>query len=346
MSAWQFGTLTLGDAIFALACALVVVLGALALYLVTLLVGEIVRRVHPPASGSPESRQAARLSFALDAIGGLPAAIVLLLAAFAGVYAAAAAWLPFLWLPDDIKQQVGVTVDGVQAGWAPTVAGVIGVVVSGLLLAARAMGMTPQQLAANSPASNLLRLILDKPYDIATFLREPMGTKDRPLMHLDEMPRQKMLARYRALLVHLRARGYDRVVFVAHSQGSVLTATLLHEANLPLPHRVSMITFGCPLRQLYSERFPSQYAWVRQPELVRRFVPAVSERWINVGTAGDPVGRTVFADVPVPWVAGKPTEITGTPCLEDLPLGRGGHSSYWTIPTLYARLAELIEAGR
>ncbi len=330
LTAWRFGTLTLGDAIFALACALVVVLGVLALYLVTLLVGEIVRRVHSSSSESPASRQAARLSFALDAIGGLPAAIVLVLAAFAASYAAAAAWLPFFPLPDGIEHQVGLVKQSVgsapkvHSGWAPTVAGVLGVLVSGLLLAARAMGMTPQQLASDSTASNVLRLILDKPYDIATFLREPVGpqAKNRRLVDLDEMPRQKMLARYRALLVFLRARGYDRVVFAAHSQGTVLTATLLHEKELPLPDRVSMITFGCPLRQLYSERFPSQYSWVRQPERVRRFVPHVTEQWINVWTAGDPVGRTVFADVPGPGVKSEPPENpAGDLRLEDVPLG-------------------------
>ena len=120
---------------------------------------------------------------------------------------------------------------------------------------------------------------------------------------------------------------------------------MLHEEELPLPQRVSLITFGCPLRQLYSERFPSQYAWVKQPELVRRFVPHVTEQWINVGTAGDPVGRTVFGAVPVPWDEDKPPEVLpGKPRLEDVLLGTGGHSSYWTESKLYARLAELIGA--
>lgn len=115
--------------------------------------------------------------------------------------------------------------------------------------------------------------------------------------------------------------------------------------ELPVPDRVSMITFGCPLRQLYSERFPSQYSWVTQPESVRRFVPHVREQWINLGTAGDPVGRTVFADVPARWDENNPPQAhPGEPRLEDVLLGKGGHSSYWTIPTLYARLAELIEA--
>ena len=54
---------------------------------------------------------------------------------------------------------------------------------------------------------------------------------------------------------------------------------------------------------------------------------------MNLGTAGDPIGRTVFADVPVPWVEGDSTPFPGTPFLEDVHLGRGGHSAYWTNRT-------------
>ena len=199
----------------------------------------------------------------------------------------------------------------IQSGWAPTIAAVVGTVVALLLIVARTMGLTPQTLATEGSFSNALRLVLDKPYDIATFLRDPMGTAAHPLMHAGELPRQKMLRRYRTLLVSLAKRGYGRMVFVAHSQGTVLTVTLLHEAQAPLPARVSLMTFGCPLRQLYSERFPSQYAWVKAPAEARAFVPPVTETWINLGTAGDPIGRTVFADVPEAWVEGDSTDPAG-----------------------------------
>lgn len=345
LSAWQFGTLTLGNAIFALAWAVAVLLLLLVVYAAVLGWGVIARRLHPAPDATAASRQASLVSLALNTLGGGPAAVVLLLAAVVGALVAAIAWLPVTDLLQGAKSQVGVADGEIQSGWAPTIAAVMGTVVALLLVVARTMGLTPQTLATEGSLSNALRLILDKPYDIATFLREPMGRSANPLMHAGELPRQKMLRRYRALLVYLRKRSYSRVVFVAHSQGSVLTVTLLHDPEEALPEHVSLMTFGCPLRQLYSERFPAQYAWVTSPDEVRRFVPPVTETWINVGTAGDPIGRTVFAAVPEPWEEDTSVTVPGTPVLEDLRLGKGGHSSYWTIPALYARLAELIDAA-
>lgn len=352
LSAWQFGTLTLGNAIFALACAFVVVLVVLVLFVLVLAVGEAVHRIQARDCERNERKarvQAARITLALDAVGGLPGAVVLLVAALAGAYVAAAAWLPW-WLPFDVKSHVGfettvATASSVNSGWAPTVAAIVGATVSGLLIAARFAGITPQQLKADSAASNLLRLILDKPYDIATFLRDPVGSVERDgrhLVHLDEMPRQKILDRYRALLAFIVKRGYDHIVFAAHSQGTVLTVTLLHEPVTSLPP-VSLVTFGCPLRQLYSERFPSQYAWVLEPDTVRDFVQPVRETWINLGTAGDPVGRTVFGPVPSAWPGETTDDRSRKPYLQDLALGAGGHSSYWASPQLYRTLGTLID---
>ena len=108
------------------------------------------------------------------------------------------------------------------------------------------------------------------------------------------------------------------------------------------------MTFGCPLRQLYRERFPSQWAWVgdlHDPARRREFVTGVTREWVSVAAAGDPVGRTVFEDPPAPWPnAGevKPFQ-PGTPNLFELRLGAGGHTSYWTSPLLYERLQTMIE---
>lgn len=50
--------------------------------------------------------------------------------------------------------------------------------------------------------------------------------------HFREFPRHRIrrvliVERYVALLDHLRQQGFERVVFVAHSQGTVITAELL-----------------------------------------------------------------------------------------------------------------------
>jgi hypothetical protein len=100
----------------------------------------------------------------------------------------------------------------------------------------------------------------------------------------NQTPKARIAARYLALLKHVAAQGYDKVVIVAHSQGTVITADLFRflrsfpEPKLQSlgfnhvyssqtdPHHFDnlyLITMGCPLRQLYGWRFPSLYAWAR-----------------------------------------------------------------------------------
>ena len=50
---------------------------------------------------------------------------------------------------------------------------------------------------------------------------------------------KRMLERYRALMAYVGRRSYEKVVFVAHSQGTILTTTLLAEEDVPLPGQVS-----------------------------------------------------------------------------------------------------------
>ena len=69
--------------------------------------------------------------------------------------------------------------------------------------------------------------------------------------------------------MYLRERGYARFVIVSHSQGTVISADLLRYLHVqgrlseivgatPL----SLVTVGCPLRDLFSERFPLLYRWM------------------------------------------------------------------------------------
>jgi hypothetical protein len=215
------------------------------------------------------------------------------------------------------------------------------------LIAGRAMGLSPTSLASEGKAPSALRTILDKPYDISTFLREPLGWKRLGAGVGAQMPRRKMLDRYEDLMAHIERRRYERIVFVSHSQGTILTTTLLAEDGIRLPPEVSLMTFGCPLRQLYLKRFPSQYGWVerlRDPSHRTEFVKQVNREWVNVAAAGDPIGRTVFGAPPEPWNSPTPPLPAGSPKLVELLLGAGGHSSYWTAPDLYKELERLIDS--
>ena len=103
----------------------------------------------------------------------------------------------------------------------------IALVVSALLVCVRFLGVTPRagRSAPRAPgALERLRIVLDIPYDVATYLRV-----SQPGI---VAPRERMLRRYRALLGEVAAGGvdresYDALVIVIHSQGTVLSAATL-----------------------------------------------------------------------------------------------------------------------
>jgi hypothetical protein len=166
------------------------------------------------------------------------------------------------------------------------------------------------QLSRHIPS---LRGPLDVALDVDNHFREFPRTN---------IPRAHIFSRYGALLAHLQSQDYDRIVVVAHSQGTVISAELLRfltsqaqrapttgESPLvdgqPLPP-VSLLTLGCPLRQLYGARFPGLYAWVLARNGVV-FGPRATDigvqRWMNAFCSGDYVGRWLWSN------AGKDTTL-------------------------------------
>lgn len=135
---------------------------------------------------------------------------------------------------------------------------------------------------------------LDIALDIDNWLKE------RPLK---SNPRGLILLRYLALLRELQQQNYLRIVFVAHSQGTVITADLLRYLDAPCKKRWEeqgleelqqvpryLLTVGSPLRQLYSLRFPDLYDWVQNVSAHDIGVSA----WINGYCSGDYVGRYLW----------------------------------------------------
>lgn len=188
------------------------------------------------------------------------------------------------------------------------------------------------------------------------------------------IPRARIFARYAALLEHIVAQGYDRIVIVAHSQGTVISAELLRylqyraqaaaagkvgpgraaALGTALAGRVDLLTAGCPLRQLYAARFPDLYAWASRDRLPL-CGPAASDlgvnRWINVYTTGDYVGRWLWCDAPpaVDTVGKQATlydpvfALPKVPQAEtDLCLGSGAHTHYFDQAE--TRVADCIDA--
>lgn len=116
---------------------------------------------------------------------------------------------------------------------------------------------------------------LDIILDVDNYLRTRPTTKN---------PKSQIFTRYVSLLRFVASQGYDKVLFVCHSQGTVITSDLLRFLRKhPDPElaglgwnrvynsedrghdfsKLYLITMGCPLRQLYGWRFPHLYEWAR-----------------------------------------------------------------------------------
>ena len=209
-----------------------------------------------------------------------------------------------------------------------------------------------------------LRAPLDAALDVDNHLRE---------FPRRAIPRARIFSRYVALLEHVAAEKYDRILIVAHSQGTVISAELLRYLKLrgerhgdPLERlwqdlhgRLHLLTAGCPLRQLYAARFPVIYAWVlgNGSTCGPNREPLGVERWVNAYTTGDYVGRWLWtrkAGTGEDW----PAHITETPdgqpvcmpqglpplaagCRKDVCLGSGAHTHYFNVGQY--RMAALID---
>ncbi len=166
-----------------------------------------------------------------------------------------------------------------------------------------ALSVLGGQLSRRIPS---LRSPLDVALDVDNHFREFPRTN---------IPRAHIFSRYAALLEHVGAQGYDRIVVVSHSQGTVISSELLRflssreqlapkPADTPLLHGnplppISLLTLGCPLRQLYGARFPGLYAWVLAKNgavFGPRAADIGVQRWMNAFCSGDYVGRWLWSD--------------------------------------------------
>jgi pimeloyl-ACP methyl ester carboxylesterase len=178
-----------------------------------------------------------------------------------------------------------------------------------------------------------LRLPLDVALDVDNHFRE---------FPRHAIPRARIFSRYVALLESIAAQGYDRVVIVAHSQGTVISAELLrylqHRARWlartspddrvvrlwsQLEGKVDLFTAGCPLRQLYMARFPRLYEWVATAQAGDVGVV----RWVNAYATGDYVGRWLWTEPPL--YAPSPATTAMTTAEHDVCLGTGAHTHYF-----------------
>ncbi len=142
-----------------------------------------------------------------------------------------------------------------------------------------------------------LRVGIDAVLDIDNYFGDPPNR---------EPPRARIYSRYASLLGYLRERGYARIVIVAHSQGTVISADLLRYlhgrgrlAGMVGGVPIALVTVGSPLREVYAERFPLLYRWVGSgpaafPAAEPRAADIGAVEWVNAFRSGDYVGRFMW----------------------------------------------------
>lgn len=189
---------------------------------------------------------------------------------------------------------------------------------------------------------SVLRPVLALLADIEIYLR---------VAPVDRTPRARLLDRITSLITHLENAGYKRIVIVAHSQGTVVAADALrlrarHAAqradrgdSAAAGPRVSLVTMGSPLQNLYAMAFPYLYSWVQDSHedvddgTVNARRAGVAQ-WINLYRSGDYIGRHLwftgtdeerYADQSATVAARSASGESFDTCI-----GYGGHTGYWS----------------
>ncbi|AUH32487.1 hypothetical protein [Paracoccus tegillarcae] len=155
--------------------------------------------------------------------------------------------------------------------------------------------------------------------DISVYAARTHGAKPMDGNTSRYVQRQRILARFRLVHDHLaRQMDYDRLIVVAHSQGTVIAAQSLAQNDLPDRPRV-LLTMGSPLTHIYGQYFAKAFGL--QP------LPGRLVRWINIFRCDDFVGTRVRLDDGV---------------IENLRVEANGHTGYWTDRNVWSALRKAL----
>jgi hypothetical protein len=139
--------------------------------------------------------------------------------------------------------------------------------------------------------------------------------------------RERIQGRLNLVLEHfVQNQAYDGVIFLAHSQGSVIVYDYLRD-NGPHYTRLgdaspALLTFGSPIGTLYQKYFHEYHA----SKAVPLGIAARLKCWINLYRVDDYIGGRI---TPPPGLR-----------VDNHVMGIGGHTGYWTEPDV----AEALDA--
>ncbi|MBU3030316.1 hypothetical protein [Paracoccus marinaquae] len=131
--------------------------------------------------------------------------------------------------------------------------------------------------------------------------------------------RQRIKARFHMVHDYLaRQYPHDRLIVIAHSQGTVIAAQALQEAE-PAGLPTYLVTMGSPLTHIYGQYFARGFDIGNLPPRL--------ERWINIYRCDDFVGTEVR--LPDGFV-------------ENYRIPPGGHTGYWTDSHVWQAVREVL----
>ena len=131
--------------------------------------------------------------------------------------------------------------------------------------------------------------------------------------------RQRIKARFHTVLAHLsRQYPHDRLIVIAHSQGTVIAAQALQEVG-PTETPTFLVTMGSPLTHIYGQYFANGFDMADLPRQTRR--------WINIYRCDDFVGTEV--------------RLPGDR-VENHRVAPGGHTGYWTDAHVWMTVRKIL----
>lgn len=174
-----------------------------------------------------------------------------------------------------------------------------------------------------------IRLALDLGHDVILYIHHGHERGRRVLSRHREAPRMGPVRwRFNQVVNHLvNHASVDRLVIVAHSQGTVIALDELAYSWGPgeLPP-ISLVTCGSPISHLYGHYFPNVYPPWSEMQWDAFFQRL--QRWANFYRLGDYVGTTI-----VPPGSGR--------CeFREAAIGAGAHTGYFQDPRFIAAVKE------
>lgn len=198
-----------------------------------------------------------------------------------------------------------------------------------------AIGQLPQIATPLSGVLQIMQGLIDHHYrtQVSIAPRYWLREADQPI-------RRDHITRRLDILVDelVVDRGVKELVFLAHSQGTVIVYDYLRSNPALRDIRVHVLTAGSPLGALYAYYF-NEYDDMEQA------LPAIGPQvasWTNLYRADDPIAGPIMTEQP----AGLAREDQGSGLLfQDIAMKPGGHLRYWKEPIVCDTIRNLL-AGR